>query len=295
MPKRKNNSAVRRRLVSSWISTVISLSLVLLLVGVAVLLLVNARRVSDYILENMQVSVILKEEVTESEALAYQKQLDVMPGVRKTGFVSRQQGVEEMARMLGRDFLDVFDSAPVPISIDVGLEAGYVRPDSLELVRRAISASPLVEEVIYQSSLVEALDSNLGKLSAFMGILLLLLLFISVVLIANTVRLNLFSRRFSIYTMQLVGATDAYIRRPFMLRAAIQGLFAAMVAIGVLIGGMFALRNSFVQLFNLFDQRTLVSVMLVMAVFGVILCTVSTFIVVGKILRYDRDQLYSTY
>ena len=157
--------AIRGRIVSAWISTVISLSLVLLLVGVGTLMLVNARAVSDYFKENMQVSVLLKEQVNEEEALKYQDRVAALPGVRSTHFVSREQGVEEMARMLGQDFLDVFETAPVPISIDVNLEAAYVSSDSLAVIKSILAESPLVEEVVYQTSLVDALNANLQKIS----------------------------------------------------------------------------------------------------------------------------------
>lgn len=123
---------MRRRLVSAWISTVVSLSLVLLLVGVGTLLVVNAREVGNYFKENLQINVLLKEQVTEEEALSYESKVAAIPGVRATRYISREQGKEEMARLLGEDFLSVFESAPVPISIDVNLEAGYVSKDSLE-------------------------------------------------------------------------------------------------------------------------------------------------------------------
>ena len=142
------NSTMRRRLVSAWISTVISLSLVLLLLGVGTLLLVNAKAVGDYFKENLQVSVLLKQHVTEEQALQYEHQVAAIPGVRTTHYVSREQGVEEMSRMLGQDFLDVFETAPVPISIDVNLEADYVSSDSLAVVKAALAQSPLVEEVL---------------------------------------------------------------------------------------------------------------------------------------------------
>ena len=199
-----SNRLVRRRLFGAWVSTVISISLVLLLVGVASILLLNARSVSDYFKENLQVSVLMKQDVTEEQALAYQSSLAGLPGVKATTFISREQGIEEMAQMLGRDFLDVFSTAPVPVSIDVNLEAAYVSPDSLEVVKAALSASPLVDEVVYQTSLVEALNANLQKIGLVLGVLILLLLFISFVLIGNMVRLNVFSRRFTIHTSAAV-------------------------------------------------------------------------------------------
>ena len=284
---------MRRRIIGAWVSTVISISLVLLLVGVASILLLNARSVSDYFKENMQVSVLMKQDVTEEQALAYQSTLASVPGVRSTTFISREQGVEEMARMLGSDFLDVFSSAPVPVSIDVNLEADYVSLDSLETVRTLLSASPLVDEVVYQTSLVEALNANLQKIGLVLGVLIALLLFISFVLIGNMVRLNVFARRFTIHTMQLVGATRGFIRAPFIGQSAVQGLFAALIAIGLLIGGLFILRREFVQLFEIFQLRTLLLTMGIVVVSGVLICVVSTWIVVGRLVRFDRDQLYA--
>ena len=288
-----NNRLMRRRIIGAWVSTVISISLVLLLVGVASILLLNARSVSDYFKENMQVSVLMKQDVTEEQALAYQSTLASVPGVRSTTFISREQGVEEMARMLGSDFLDVFSSAPVPVSIDVNLEADYVSLDSLETVRTLLSASPLVDEVVYQTSLVEALNANLQKIGLVLGVLIALLLFISFVLIGNMVRLNVFARRFTIHTMQLVGATRGFIRAPFIGQSAVQGLFAALIAIGLLIGGLFILRREFVQLFEIFQLRTLLLTMGIVVVSGVLICVVSTWIVVGRLVRFDRDQLYA--
>ena len=288
-----SNRLVRRRLFGAWVSTVISISLVLLLVGVASILLLNARSVSDYFKENLQVSVLMKQDVSEEQALAYQSSLAGIPGVKATTFISREQGIEEMAQMLGRDFLDVFSTAPVPVSIDVNLEAAYVSPDSLEVVKKALSSSPLVDEVVYQTSLVEALNANLQKIGLVLGVLILLLLFISFVLIGNMVRLNVFSRRFTIHTMQLVGATRGFIRAPFIGQSALQGLFAALVAILMLVGGLFILRKEFVQLFEIFRLDTLLATMGIVVVSGVLICVVSTWIVVGRLVRFDRDQLYA--
>ena len=293
MSSKKRNTAIKRRLVSAWISTVISLSMVLLLVGIGALLLINARAVSNYFKENLQVSVLLKEQVDEEEARQYENQVATLPGVRSTTFVSREQGVEEMARMLGQDFLDVFESAPVPISIDVNLEAAYVSSDSLEVVKAQLSKSPLVEEVVYQTSLVDALNQNLSKISLGLAVLVGLLLFISFVLIANTVRLDLFSRRFSIHTMHLVGATRAFIRTPFVWRSVLQGLFASLVAILLLIGGLFILRQEFAQMFEIFTMESLLKVMGIMVLSGVGICAASTFIVVNRLVGYDRDKVYS--
>lgn len=284
---------MRRRLVSAWISTVVSLSLVLLLVGVGTLLVVNAREVGRYFKENLQINVLLKEQVTEEEALAYESRVASIPGVRATHYISREQGAEEMARLLGKDFLSVFESAPIPISIDVNLQAEYVSSDSLEVVKAQLAKSSLVEEVVYQTSLVDALNQNLQRISLTLTLMVAVLLFISFVLIGNTVRLDLFNRRFSIYTMHLVGATRAYIRAPFVGRAALQGIFAALIAILLLVGGLFVLRDEFAQMFKIFTLDSLLLTMGVMLLVGLGVATLSTFVVVNRLVGYNRDQLYA--
>ena len=286
---------MKRRLVSSWISTVISISLVLLLVGVASLLLVNARKVSDYVKENMQISVMLVQEASDQDAEKLAASLGEIPGIKGTRVVSREEGIDEMASMLGRDFLDVFQEAPIPVSIDLNLEAAYVGADSIAVVCAAVQKSPLVEEVVYQTSLVEALNANIEKISVVIAVLIALLLFVSVVLIANTVRLNVFAKRFVIHTMQQVGATRSFIRSPFVLQSAFQGTFAALIAIFMLLGGLFVLRSEFSQLFAMFPRNLLLLTMGIMVCAGILICTVSTWIVVTKVLGYDKDRLYSEY
>jgi len=289
----KSNRMIRRRLVSSWISTVISIALVLLLVGVGTLLVANARRVSDYFKEHVQVSVLLRQQVGEGEAENFRQALETEPYVRQTRLVSREEGTAEMARMLGEDFLQVFRTAPVPVSIDVFLSPAYVSADSLDRVTAALEKMPQVEEVIAQTSLVEALSRNLEKISLVLGVLVVLLLFISFVLIANTVRLNVFSRRFTIHTMQLVGATRRFIRAPFVWSSALQGLFAAFLSILMLLGGLALLRREFSQLFEIFSLDTLLVTMGVVVGAGVLICMVSTWLVVNRLVGFNRDQLYA--
>lgn len=286
------NKLIRRRLVGAWLSTVVSISLVLLLVGVAGLLAANARSVSDYFKENMQVSVLMKQEVGEDEAMEYVSVLDGMPFIKSAVFVSREQGTREMADLLGEDFLDVFETAPIPVSVDVTLRADYVSSDSLEVVKKAILKSPLVDEVVYQQSLVDKLNTNLGKISAVLGVFIVLLLFISFVLINNTVRLNVFSKRFTIHTMKLVGATKSFIRGPFMVQAVFQGLFSALLATVMLVAILFFVRSEFARLFEVFRLDLLLAVIGVVILSGVAICTVSTALVVGRLVSLSKDELY---
>lgn len=286
------NKLIRRRLVGAWLSTVISISLVLLLVGVAAFLVVNARSVSDYFKENMQVSVLMKQEVDDDEAMEYVAELDAMPFIKSSKFVSREQGTKEMAELLGEDFLKVFETAPIPVSIEVTLKADYVSTDSLEVVKKEIRRSGIVDEVVYQQSLVEKLNTNLKKISVVLGVFIVLLLFISFVLINNTVRLNVFSRRFTIHTMKLVGATKSFIRAPFMVQAVFQGLFSALLATLMLVGILFFVRSEFAQLFEVFRLDLLLVVIGVVILSGVVICTISTALVVGHLVSLSKEELY---
>lgn len=289
---KQNNKMMRRRLANAYMSSVISISLVLLLVGVAGMLLLNAGSVSDYFKENMEVSVVMKPGVSEDEALAFQQTLDQERFVKTTSFVSREQGEREMIEMLGVDFMDVFEESPVPVSIDMTLDAAYVSSDSLAVVKSQLLSDPIVDEINYQESLVDALNSNFGRISAVLAIFIALLLFISYVLINNTLRLSVFARRFTIHTMKLVGATRKFIRRPFIAQAALQGLFSAVIANGALVGLLFVLKSRFGQLFEIFSMEVLITVMCIVVAAGLLICVISTYFVVNKLVSLKKDELY---
>lgn len=289
---KSENKIMRRRLRNAYLSSIISISLVLLLVGIASMLLVNAKGISDYFKENMQVSVMMKQSVEESEALRFKEELDDRNFIKGSVFVSREQGKREMEEMLGEDFLDVFETAPIPVSIDVTLNAEYVSADSLDVIKTEILKSPMVEEVVYQRSLIDALNANLSKISMVLSIFIVLLLFISFVLINNTVRLNVFARRFTIHTMKLVGATKSFIRAPFLVQSLFQGVFAALVAIMALVTMLYFIRSEFEQMFEVFSLELLLLVMGIVLVSGMVICLISTWMVVNKLLSLNKDELY---
>ena len=290
---RKNeNKLMRRRLVNAYLSSVVSISLVLLLVGVAAMLLVNTRSVSEFFKENLQVSVMMKQEVSDEEAAVFKNEIDSMRFVRNAELITKARGEKEMAEMLGADFLSVFETSPIPVSIVVTLDADYVSRDSLKIVEKAMMNSPMVDEVVYQKSLVDALNSNLNRISMVLGVFIALMLFISFVLINNTMRLNVFARRFTVHTMKLVGATRAFIRGPFLLRAAFLGLFASVIALVMLTGLLFVIRAEFAQLFEIFTLPRLLIVMGVVVASGLIICVISTWFVVNKLVSLDKDELY---
>ena len=286
------NKIMRRRLANAYLSSVISISLVLLLVGVASMLLVNARSVSDYFKENMQVSVLMKDSVPEEKAAAFSESLLEERYIKTATFISKEQGQAELAELLGDDFVDIFETSPIPASVEITLDADYVSSDSLEVVKTEISKSPLVAEVNYQGSLVDALNANLSKISLILAFFIGLMLFISYVLINNTVRLNVYARRFTIHTMQLVGATRSFIRAPFLVLSAFQGIFSAFIAIMALIAVLFFLRNGFEQLFEIFRLDLLLLVMGIVLASGLVICVTSTYFVVNKLVSLKKAELY---
>lgn len=289
---KRENKLLRRRMVNAYLSSVISISLVLLLVGAAALLAVNVGGVSRYLKENMKISVIFNQEVTGEQAEKYAGSASMLPYVKDVRVVSREEGEKELAKMLGEDFLSVFETSPVPVSADVSLKAEYVVADSLALVVKALSASPLVDEVDSRQGLVEALDTNLTKISAVFAVLIAVLLFISFALINNMVRLSVYARRFTIHTMKLVGATRSFITAPFLKAALVQGLVASVISTAALSGILYALNRSFPEFFSVLSRSSLLISAGIIFATGALLCTLSTYFVVGKLSEAPKDDLY---
>lgn len=286
------NKAIRHRLAGAWISSVLSIALVLVLVGIAAFLAVNSRSVTNYFKENMQMEVLLKQEVNEEAAAGYAASAGALPYVKSARLVTREEGKKELEDILGKDFLEVFESISIPLSVEITLKADYVNSDSLAMVSSALAASPLVDDVESRTSLVDALNSNLSVISIVLGVLIALLVFISYVLIGNTVRLNIFARRFTIHTMQLVGAPLSFIRKPFLRSAVVMGLVASLLATAILgLGGYLAFRN-FPEIMGLFGWKALLLVAGIIFVCGVGICMVSTFFAVNRLSGMDKDQLY---
>lgn len=289
---KKEKNIIARRLVHSYLSSIISISLVLLLVGFFALLAANAKSVSNYFKENIAISIILKSHVEEKEALDLEKRLLSMAPVKSARYISKEQGTEEMKELLGANFLDIFESNPIPISFEVQLNATHFSPDSVALFTAEVEKMAQVDEVSYQSSLINAINENVERIGLIFLVFILLLLFISFVLINNTVRLNVYSKRFSIYTMRLVGATRSFIRAPFLLKAVFQGLISALLAVVMLLSMLLVVREQFAQLFAVFEPRMLAYVLSGIVILGILICVTSTFFVVNRLVSLKNDELY---
>lgn len=289
---KKESNILFRRLIHSYLSSVISISLVLFLVGIAGIVAANAKGVSDFFKENITVSAIMNLEVSEVEAESVAKKISKKRYVKAVDIISKEQGVKEMKELLGEDFLNVFETNPIPVSLDIQVNAEYFSKDSLAMVQKDLQKEKMIAEVVYQESLVDLLNANLEKIGLVLGVFILLLMFISFVLINNTVRLNVYSKRFTIHTMRLVGATKGFICKPFAGQAFFQGMISSSIAVLALIGVMYVVRNEFNQLFELLDEMMLGAVLVAVILLGVLICVFSTIIVVRGMVSLTNDELY---
>lgn len=290
--KPKENSIIRMRLIRSYISSVVSISLVLVLIGIAGLLAVNARTVADHFRENLVVEVIMSETAEEQDAIEYLTEMQHRPFVKSAEYISREKGTQQLAQILGSDFLNAFQSNPVPISVDFHIQPAYLSSDSLAVVKSALGGSDKVNEVVVQESLVQSLNKNIQSIGLVLLVFIIILLFISFVLIGNTVRLNLYARRFTIHTMQLVGATKSFIRKPFVIQAMWQGLVSGIIADFVLLLLLYFAKKNYGEFFAIFDRRLLAEVLVAVLVIGVVLCILSAVRVVNRLVDESKDELY---
>jgi cell division transport system permease protein len=279
-------------LIRSYVTSVISISLVLVLMAAAAVFAANAGGVARWFKENMAVSVLLKQSTSEKEGKALCEELASRPYVKESRFISKEEGAEEMKGLLGEDFLSVFESSPIPISIDLKLDGDFITRDSLEWVKKDLLANKHVEEVVYQETLVETLNANLRRISLVLGVVILLLLVISFALISNTVRLNIYARRFTIHTMSLVGAKRSFIARPFLWQAAVQGAVAGLIASAVLYTLIRFLSRDSDLLTMILDMRLVWAVLVGTVLLGVAICVISTLLVVRRVAYISKDDLY---
>ena len=289
---KKEQNIVRRRLIRSYITSVISISLVLTMVGAAAMFWASAGNVASYFKENMAVSLVLKQHVKEAEGRAFADSLAQAPDVRSAEYISRERGEEELKTLLGEDFLSVFESTPVPVSVEMRLDGRMISKDSLAQIRARFLEDGRVEEVVYQESTVEALNANVKKIALVLSAFILVLLVISSALINNTVRLNIYARRFTIHTMRLVGARSSFISRPFVSQALIQGAVAGILADLILLSALLWVRSSSELLYSLFDKSMVACVMAGLVLMGMLICSLSALLVTRKISYSSKDDLY---
>jgi cell division transport system permease protein len=282
----------RYRLGSSYVTLVVSVSLVLFLLGILGMVLINARQLSDYFRESLSFTIMLKEDAREADIRMLQKELDAKPYVKLTRYVSKDVAAMNLREELGEDFLDFLGYNPLMPTIDVYLLAEYTQPDSVIKIEKVISEYPVVDEVYYQESFLNLINDNFRRISVFLLVISFLLFLIALTIINNTIRLSIYSKRFLINTMQLIGANRSFIRKPFLLRSLFFGFLAALIAIGLLMGLMYLIEKEFFTLFTYENINLFLLLCLALVVAGVIINWISTFFAVNRYLGMHEDKLY---
>ena len=275
-----------------YISTVISIALVLLMTGLLGLILVHAKNLSNYVKENIVLNIIVNDGAKEVDILSLQKQLDSHPYVLKTQYVSKELAARNLTKDLGEDFVEFLGYNPLLSSIDVYMKAEHANNTSIHQFTKQLTSNPLVKEAIYQKSLIDMVNQNIRAIGlvilAFAGILLI----ISIALINNTIRLAIYSQRFLIKSMQLVGATKTFIRKPFISYGVLHGLLGALIAIILLLLTLYFAQKQVPEIVILRNWLEFSIVFIGVIGMGILIAGLSTYFAVSKYLRLKIHDLY---
>lgn len=270
----------------------ISISLVLLSLGIVLFLVINAQKISKHVKENIGFAVYIDENAREAEVYKLQKILNSKEYVKETEYVTKEEAAEELKKELGEDFIDFLGYIPLPASIDIFLHSEYANPDSVKVIEAELLGYEQINEVDYKKDLIVLVNENVKKISLAISGFTLLLLIIALTLINNTIRLTIYSKRFIINTMQLVGATNAFIRRPFLGSGIVQGLLSSFLAI-VFLGGIIYLSEQQIGgILRFFNLESILILIASIFIFGILINLISTFSAVNKYLRMKLDRLY---
>ncbi|MCB9360789.1 MAG: cell division protein FtsX [Flavobacteriales bacterium] len=287
-----NDKHTARRLRTNYLTTIISISLVLFMLGILGLILLNAQQISNHVKENIGFSIILKDGIKDVDINQIQKSLDAESFVKTTHYIHPDTAAAQLQKELGEDFIDFLGFNPLLPSIDVKLNADYANTDSLAVIETSLMQNAKIKEVFYQKDLVSLINENVKKISFYLLGFSGLLLIIAVALINNTIRLSIYSKRFVIKTMQLVGAKHSFIRRPFVLAGIGNGIASAFLAIGLIVTFLYYLQKQMPELIDFKNIELYGALFLVMVILGVILSWISTNLAVRKYLRMDSGNLY---
>ncbi|HAN79332.1 MAG TPA: cell division protein FtsX [Bacteroidales bacterium] len=278
-----------RKFASAYTSTVISVALVLFLFGVGALLVLNAKVLSDYVKENIGFSVVLTEDAKDADVSWLQKELDAHTAVKWTKYISKEQAAEELKNDLGEDFVSFLGYNPLFASIDVRLKSDYANNDSIVSLKNYLTKYELIQEIYYQESLIDLVNKNVLKISAILLFFSLLLLISAIALINNTIRLSINSKRFLIKTMQLVGAAELYIQKPFLYTAALTGLIGGALAVLML---HLLLFTGMSELSEILVYNNIWSLSVFLILLGIVISCLGSWFAVQKYLYTEKSLLY---
>ncbi len=288
-------STNKRRVAGSYFMSMMSIALVLFLLGMFALLMMHAQKLSNYLKENIGFEVVMNSNAKESSILNLQKELEAMPAVKSTEYITKDEAIRRLSEDLGEDFLQWLGNEENPLlpSIEVRFNAEWANSDSLSVIEAQLVKNPNVKEVYYQKSLVNLIDQNVRRIGLALMVASIVLLFIAIALIRNTLRLSIYAKRFLVRSMLLVGATASYIRRPFIKSGISQGFFGALIADVLLFLLLYGLSKRLPELALVQDYRIIIGIFVGIIVLGMLLGGLSTRAALGKYLRADVDRLYA--
>jgi cell division transport system permease protein len=277
---------------TSSLSTVVGIALVLFMLGSLLFVVLNAKKLSDHVKESFRIQVFLKEDAKDADILKFKKLLEAEDYVAETTYITKEEAVQMMEEEIGENFVEFLGFNPLQASLDVHLEAEYAHSDSLIWIEEAILANPRVKEVVYQPDLIDLINQNIRKISMVVLGFSLLLLIIAIALINNTIRLSVFSKRFLIRSMQLVGATRGFIMRPFIWQGIVNGVWAAILALVLIMGVLYFVKSELPELMSIQDIQSLVQLFGMVVLLGIFISVISTIFAVNKYIKSDLNKLY---
>ena len=287
-------SSNKRRVAGSYFMSMVSIALVLFLLGVFALLMMHAQRLSNHLKENIGFEVVMNSNVKADKILQLQKELDAMPAVKSTEYITKEEAIRRLSEDLGEDFLKWLGNEENPLlpSIDVRFNAEWANNDSIAVIQARLLKNTDIKEIYYQKSLVGLINQNVSRIGIVLMVASIVLLTISITLIRNTIRLRIYSKRFLVRSMQLVGATSSYIQRPFIRGGRLQGFFGGLLADVLLALLLYGLDKHMPELSIIQDYIIIGIVFLGIIVLGVLLGGLSTRLALRKYLHADIDRLY---
>ncbi|MDR3061077.1 MAG: permease-like cell division protein FtsX [Dysgonamonadaceae bacterium] len=278
---------------NSKITAIISISLVLFLLGLVVLLSLFANNFSTYVKENLSFDIVLNDDMSDAQIKKLQNTLHSTSYVKSVKFISKEDAASQLEKDLGQSPEELLGFNPLPAMLEVKLNSEYATTDSIAVIEKSVrSMSANIQEVQYHKDLIRMVNENMKKIGLIILGLATLLLFISYALISNTIRLMIYSKRFLIHTMRLVGATNSFITKPFVYSNILSGIIAAFIAIGLIVWLLYYIAKDVIDFTQLIDTNSLIIVFVSVLVFGVLISVVATWLAVNKYLRMPVDDMY---
>lgn len=282
----------KRRLISSYFSVVISIALVLFLLGLLGLLVLNTKKIADHFKEQIALTIYLKDTAKEVEITQLNKTLALAEYTKSTTYVTKEEAAEAHSKEIGEDFMDFLGYNPLQNSIDVYFKADYITSGEIDEIAEELTAKSFVDEVVYDKPLISLLNENVTKISFWILAISAIFTFIAVLLINSSIRLSVYSKRFIIKTMQMVGATKRFIRKPFIWKSVKLGMFGAVLALIGMALVLYYMNKSFPELELLKDVSLLAALFLGVFLMGIVITWLSTFFATQRFLNLKTDELY---